>query len=124
VNGQLLLDANILIWWLSEPERLPADAVDALADPADVHAWIVEREQWMLFPVQGEHIQVLDDLPSPHRDPFDRLLVAQAIAERLTLVSGDSVLLVFSARAVAAGRVVCAAAGHPAGASTPWRFQC
>jgi PIN domain nuclease of toxin-antitoxin system len=59
---------------------------------ADVHAWIMEREQWKLLPVRWEHIQVLDDLPSPHRDPFDRLLVAQAIAERLTLVSGDSVL--------------------------------
>lgn len=105
----------------SHGKRLPAGAVHALADPtnlvscsvvnlweiqikaslgeldlrlplAEVHAWIVEWEQWMLLPVRWEHIQGLDDLPSPHRDPFDRLLVAQAIAERLTLVSGDSVL--------------------------------
>jgi len=43
-----------------------------------------------LLPLQVEHIYQLSDLPLHHRDPFDRLLIAQALCEKLTIIGGDS----------------------------------
>lgn len=114
----LLLDTSVLIWWLSEPERLSPKTAALIADPghaiscsvvnlweiqiksrlgkldlvmplAEIHDWIVDQEGWALLPVRWPHIRRLDALPSPHKDPFDRLLIAQALEEQLSLVSVD-----------------------------------
>jgi len=45
-----------------------------------------------LLPIELEHVLALSTLPSHHKDPFDRLLIAQAIVEEATLVSADSKL--------------------------------
>jgi PIN domain nuclease of toxin-antitoxin system len=47
------------------------------------------------LPVQWTHIRRLDQLPTPHKGPFDRLLIAQAIEEQLTLVSVDPMMALF-----------------------------
>ncbi len=114
----LLLDTSVLIWWLSEPDRLKPETAALIADPANaiscsvvnlweiqiksrlgkldltmplgtIHDWIVDQEGWALLPVRWPHIRRLDVLPSPHKDPFDRLLIAQALEEQLSLVSVD-----------------------------------
>lgn len=119
--SRLLLDTSVLIWWLAEPNRLGLTSSAAIAEPANqiycsvvnlweiqikvklgkldlrlplpaIHAWIVEQEGWVLLPVQWPHIRRLDQLPTPHKDPFDRLLIAQAIEEQLTLVSVDPMM--------------------------------
>ena len=61
----------------------------------EIHRWIVEQEGWLLLPVQWPHIRRLrrmDQLPAAHKDPFDRLLIAQAVEENLTLVSVDPLM--------------------------------
>lgn len=112
---KLLLDTHALLWWLADDARLGAQARDAVADPAnDVHVsaaslWeiVVKRRVgkldadiaevakavgkcgFMTLDIRLAHLTVLADLPTHHRDPFDHLLIAQAIAEDLILVSED-----------------------------------
>ena len=115
------LDTSVLIWWLAEPARLSSAATSCIADPenqiccsvvnlweiqikvklgkldldlplAEIHRWVVEQEGWLLLPVQWPHIRRLDQLPVPHKDPFDRLLIAQAVEECLPLVRVDPLM--------------------------------
>lgn len=116
-----LLDTSVLIWWLAEPSCLSSTATRCIADPAnqiccsvvnlweiqikvklgkldlelplpEIHRWVVEQEGWLLLPVQWPHIRRLDQLPVAHKDPFDRLLISQAVEESLTLVSVDPLM--------------------------------
>jgi PIN domain nuclease of toxin-antitoxin system len=120
-GSRFLLDTSILIWWLAEPERLNPTISATIANPdlqiccsvvnlweiqikshlgkldmslplPQIHAWIVEHEGWELLPVRWPHVRQLDGLPWVHKDPFDRLLIAQALEERLTLVSADQLI--------------------------------
>ena len=116
---KLLLDTHIFIWWADEPEKLSANIVAALEDENNtlilsvVSAWeiqikdqlgrltlsqplddLIKSQQQMndlqLLPVELHHVLGLKALPHYHTDPFDRLLVAQAITEGCTFVSVDS----------------------------------
>ena len=118
---KLLLDTHAFIWWDSDPSKLSADALEALQDREGLvmlsvaSVWemqiksqlgrltldlplaeIVRTQQTangiQILPVELEHVLALDALPQHHRDPFDRILVAQATAEDAVLVSGDSKL--------------------------------
>jgi PIN domain nuclease of toxin-antitoxin system len=115
---KLLLDTHAFLFWDSEPFRLGARASDALQDPANVlllsvaSVWemqiksqlgklrlvlslaqIVENQRktnnLLVLPVLLEHVLALEQLPQVHRDPFDRLLIAQSLAEGATLISQD-----------------------------------
>ncbi len=111
--SQLLLDTHVALWWLVD-ERLEVEAREAIADPANrvlvsiVSAWevaikqglgrLVVREDYLevlqdvgvdLLGLTREHVRGVSGLPQHHRDPFDRMLVAQAQEEGLTLVSRD-----------------------------------
>ena len=57
-----------------------------------------ETNQLNLLPVELKHVLALDALPFHHKDPFDRLLMAQSIEEELTLVSADSQFSAYSVR--------------------------
>ena len=59
-----------------------------LADLVEHHNRV---NRMQILPINLEHVLTLDTLPAHHKDPFDRLLVAQAIVEDLFLVSGDQV---------------------------------
>ncbi len=120
----VLLDTHILIWALGEPERLDAAARDLLADPA-VKVWFSAVSIWEIaikaalgradFLVRPERIirmaqdtgfteLSLDaqtaarvaDLPMHHGDPFDRLLVAQAIAQQARFITAERRLAAYS----------------------------
>jgi len=115
VNGssRLLLDTHVFLWWRSEPDRLTSDAHVAIAE-ADLvfvsaaSAWEaaiksalgklrlpdtietgVEESGFEKLPVTFGHAEHTVHLPHHHRDPFDRILVAQAQIESLTLVTHD-----------------------------------
>jgi PIN domain nuclease of toxin-antitoxin system len=110
----LLLDTHVLIWW-DEGRRLAAEARRAIADADSVYvsaasAWevaiktglgrlrptrtveqAVDESGFLELPVTFRHAERVGKLPPHHRDPYDRLLIAQADVEKLTLVSRDSV---------------------------------
>lgn len=114
----LLLDTHVLLWLLGEPDKLAAGLRDEIADPGvtvfvsigslweivlkrrvgkldvDVDAIAAQMHpnsklRWL--PITQEHLRALDRLPvnNRHRNPFHLLLVAQCIAEGLTLVTAD-----------------------------------
>jgi PIN domain nuclease of toxin-antitoxin system len=111
----LLLDTHALLWWLMASPRLSDRARDAIAEPRNqVHvsiatAWEIAikrsigrlrvteditadlaADAFELLSIELAHIAALERLPHHHRDPFDRMLVAQAMVEGMRLVSGDA----------------------------------
>ena len=122
--ADLLLDTHVLLWWLAEPERLSPAAHEAIADPGNrVHVsaasgWeIATKVRLGKLPAAGDLLNDLPQLlaaqgfeplpvslqhglhaghyPMAHRDPFDRLLAAQAELGALPLVSLDPALQAF-----------------------------
>ena len=114
MNG-LLLDTHALLWYLEGDARLSPRAKDAIESGLEVYVsaasvWevAVKRAAGKLksgqdlieristgfehLPITQEHAWATSALPPHHRDPFDRLLVAQARAERLPLLSADAKL--------------------------------
>ena len=124
---KLLLDTHVFIWWADNPEKLSPAALSALEDEANelllsvASVWemqikiqlgklklslplkeLVKNQQetnnLMVSPVALTHVLALDALPFHHKDPFDRLLIAQSIEEDLTLVTADSQFLAYSVK--------------------------
>jgi len=114
---RLLLDTHAAIWWLADDDRLGHDAARLLAGGAHevllsaavVLEVAIKRSLGKLstpdafgptlleggarpLPVTLEHAEAVEALPWHHRDPFDRLLVAQAAIEGVAVVSGDPAL--------------------------------
>jgi len=113
---RILLDTHLVLWALAAPERLPGTAhrlieradvyVSAAsiweisiktslgklsADPREVLA-ALDPAGFLTLPISAEHAARVADLPPVHRDPFDRLLVAQALCEPMRLLTMDTVL--------------------------------
>ncbi len=115
---KLLLDTHLVLWWMAgEPSRIGEKALAALGSdgrdpivsavtvweaaikrglgkleaPGDLLAQL-ERAEVELLPIAARHADLVASLPLHHRDPFDRLLVAQATVEGLALVSDDESL--------------------------------
>jgi PIN domain nuclease of toxin-antitoxin system len=111
---KVLLDTHILLWWLAEDPALPPAARDAIAD-ADTTVLVSAATAWEIaikkaagrleapddlldaldvnsfdtLAISAAHALDAGALPTHHTDPFDRMLIAQARAEELTLVSVD-----------------------------------
>ena len=115
---KILLDTHIFIWMATEPERLSTDLADAILNPQNsiflslVSIWEmqikvalgkldlmndleitidsqVKSNGIQLLSLDLKHIYALKNLPSHHRDPFDRLLIAQSQIENMTLATVD-----------------------------------
>ena len=124
---KLLLDTHIFIRWADHPEQLSQAALSALEDEANeiilsvARVWemqikiqlgklrlslplkeLIESQQetndLKILPVALPHVLTLDTLPLNHKDPFDRLLIAQSIEEDATLVSVDSQFSAYSVK--------------------------
>ena len=104
-SDRLLLDTHVWLWWQSNSRRLPKAARLTIAHAADAYlsvasAWeiaiksalgklrvpeeiagAVARGGFLELPIQFRHVAVLPNLPMHHRDPFDRILIAQAVCE-------------------------------------------
>jgi PIN domain nuclease of toxin-antitoxin system len=116
---RLLLDTHAFLWWLAGDEQLPLTARAAMADETNdifisaASAWeittkhrlgklpgvaaivgdieaVVADQGFVPLPINLRHGQLGGDLPGPHRDPFDRMLIAQALADSLILVSNEA----------------------------------
>ena len=84
-----LLDTSVLIWWLAESSRLSSTSISSIADPENqIYCHVVNLWEIQIKVKLGK----LDQFPVPHKDPFDRLLIAQAVEENLTLVSVDPLM--------------------------------
>ena len=114
---RLLLDTHILVWAVSEPGRLRTDLREAIVAPVNTvlvsaaTAWEIAIKQalgrltfplerfdavldtagFSHLPITAAHGVAAGGLPRHHADPFDRMLIAQAQAENLKLVSNESV---------------------------------
>ena len=112
---RLLLDTHAFLWWVSDFRHIAEPARQALADPdsevfvSAVSGWeiaikkakgrlaapdnlaaVVEEKRFAHLPLTFDHAERAATLPPHHRDPFDRMLIAQARAEGLILVTRDS----------------------------------
>ena len=119
-----LLDTHALAWWLLDDVKLKSSAHEAIADPQNeiivsaasafevatklrLGKWpemealarnfetLVIAERFSLLPVTPAHALLAGTMAGEHKDPFDRILAAQAKLERLTIVSADGALDVF-----------------------------
>jgi PIN domain nuclease of toxin-antitoxin system len=117
---KLLLDTQLLLWAAGHPKRLSPTARKLLHDPQN-ELWFSAASLWEIaikstlgredfrveprllrrglldngyveLPVTSQHAVSIDVLPPLHRDPFDRLLLAQALSEGITLLTGDEQL--------------------------------
>lgn len=82
---RLLLDTRVFAWWMRAINRAGVD-FPRLEE-------MVRLEGFEELPIRIAHTRYLQRLPMRHRDPFDRILIAQSIAERRTLVTRDEVVL-------------------------------
>jgi len=117
---KLLLDTQILLWAAGQPERLSAAARKLLNEPRNeilfsaASLWEIAikntlgREDFRVeprllrrglldngyteLPITGQHAVSIEGLPPLHKDPFDRILIAQALTEGITLITADAQL--------------------------------
>lgn len=120
---KLLLDTPVLLWAAGLPDRLSRDAQVLLADPqhdlmfSAASLWEVAIKRglgradfqvdprvlrrglldngYLELPIRSEHAVAVDGLPPHHKDPFDRLLVAQALVEGITLLTADPMVALY-----------------------------
>jgi PIN domain nuclease of toxin-antitoxin system len=109
----LLLDTHAFLWWRIDSARLPGNVRTAVSRAdfvmvstasgweaaikiglgrlrlADPFGWMVEDSGFTALPVTFAHTERLVALPQHHRDPFDRMLIAQAQSEHATIVTHD-----------------------------------
>lgn len=123
---KLLLDTHAFIWWDSDPAQLSAGALTALRDPGN-EVWLSVASVWEMvikaqlgkltlrlplvdvvsqqqanglrvLSVTLAHVLAVERLPPIHKDPFDRVLIAQANVEGAEMVSADPVVGKYSVR--------------------------
>src|SRR5438270_7257415 len=117
---KILLDTHLLLWAAGLPDRLSAAALQWIEDPGNellfsaASIWEVAIKRgvgrsdfqtdprllrrglldngYNELPILSNHVVAIDSLPPIHKDPFDRLLVAQATVEGITLLTADAVM--------------------------------
>lgn len=117
---KFLLDTHLLLWAAGQPDRLSAAARKLIANPAHellfsaASLWEVAIKRglgrndfqadprllrrglldngYAELPIFSDHVVAVDSLPPIHKDPFDRLLVAQATVEGITFLTADSIV--------------------------------
>lgn len=126
---RLLLDSHTVFWWLLERSRLSKNALATITAESNeifvsiASAWEmaikvgtgkwpearslienfekeIELSEFRLLPITVIHVRAAGLMKSPHRDPFDRMLAAQALAEGLSLVTADAKLAQLGAAVV------------------------
>ena len=130
---KLLLDTHIWLWLILDPAKLPEPYASALADPANqlflsvASAWEIGIKQqtgklslgkpletFLSDGLKGvevldiclAHVTEVNKLPLHHRDPFDRIIVAQAITEGLTLLTVDALMAPYGASILASTNTI------------------
>ena len=116
----LLLDTHVALWAITDSPKLSKAARELIASPKTV-VWVSAASVWEIaikhalgrgdmpvtcqdasryfqesgyrfLPIESEHAIAVEGLPAHHQDPFDRILIAQAISEDITLLTTDSMV--------------------------------
>jgi PIN domain nuclease of toxin-antitoxin system len=124
-----LLDTHAILWWLSDDPALSRAARKIIAETKNilivsaVSAWEIaikvrlgklptaadlaadfsgkiDREGFQLLPISAEHGIRAGLLPGPHKDPFDRMLIAQAQAENIPVISNETAFEIYGVRRI------------------------
>jgi PIN domain nuclease of toxin-antitoxin system len=123
----LLLDTHVLLWCLSAPDKLSArtrkriERADQVVFVSAVSAWEIEikralgklkapkdlahqlqAKRFSELPLEVRHTAALSSLPRLHQDPFERMLIAQAMADGLTLVTTDQAIRAYPVPTISA----------------------
>lgn len=118
---RILLDTHIIIWILEDSKKLSKKARKIIDDANEVYispvsAWemmikmqlgkleieledinkIFKQTNFIELNLKFEHVLTLNNLPNYHKDPFDRMLIAQALSEPLKLITSDSMVKKYS----------------------------
>jgi PIN domain nuclease of toxin-antitoxin system len=128
-RNQFLLDTHVLLWWLFDDPRLSEKAIHIIENPvhtilvSSASAWeistklrlgklsgaehivrnfpaLLQKCRMEVLPIGLSHALLAGGLVSDHRDPFDRMLAAQAIIEKLSLITSDKAFGDFSLRII------------------------
>jgi len=120
----LLLDTHVALWAITDSPKLSQQARDLIESPKTI-AWVSVASVWEIaikhalgrgdmpvssqdavryfqesgyrfLPVQAEHAVTVETLPAHHQDPFDRILVAQALVEPMRLITHDALVARYS----------------------------
>lgn len=125
--NRYLLDSHVLLWWSQDPLLISEPARIAIQNPHNViffsmaSAWeisikqkigklkvpfpveeIVRKAQFVTLNIHFDHLAMLQTLPAIHSDPFDRIMIAQALQDRLTLITRDRDILRYDVPTIAA----------------------
>ena len=119
----LLLDTHVALWAITDSPKLPQQARELITSPK-TNVWVSTASIWeiaikhslgrgdmpisgldalryfsesgyRLLPIEPEHAVAVEDLPAHHHDPFDRILVAQALVEPMRLMTHDSLVALY-----------------------------
>lgn len=116
-----LLDTHVLLWWLSDDPSLSAKVRELVSDETNLifvsaaSAWEIvikkslgklvapddleeafKRNDFKELPMTLQHVLMIGQIPNHHKDPFDRMLIAQAKCEGLTLITADEKLTLYN----------------------------
>ena len=120
----LLLDTHVALWAITDSPKLPLKARELISSPK-TNVWISTASIWEIaikhslgrgdmpissqdalryflesgyrqLPIEAEHALAVEDLPAHHGDPFDRMLVAQALIEPMRLMTHDATVALYS----------------------------
>lgn len=120
----LLLDTHVALWAITDSPKLPKKARELIASPKST-VWVSAANLWeiaikhslgrgdmpvsspdamryfkesgyRILPVEAEHAIAVEELPNHHQDPFDRILVAQALVEPMRLMTHDPLVALYS----------------------------
>ena len=118
--SRFLLDTHVLLWWLFGDAKLSSKAHEVIQDPKNTilvssasgweiatkyrlgklpHAgeaannlsYLLRKSRMVALPITMEHALTASALPGPHRDPFDRMIIAQGQIEGVAIVSSDQI---------------------------------
>lgn len=120
-----LLDTHVLLWWLGEPKKLSEKVLKIISEEkieiflSAASLWEIEtkreigklkvpknlaeeiKDQAILeLEISGSHVKRLAALPKHHKDPFDRMIIAQALEEDLVIISSDPAIHKYSAQVI------------------------
>jgi len=128
-NDKYLLDTHTLLWWLVNDSRLSNKAFEIIKKPDNVilvssaSAWeistkyrlgklpnaskaatdlpkLLTKSRMEVLPISIEHAMLAGSLPGPHRDPFDRMLIAQGQVENLPIITADPAFKQYQVRLI------------------------
>lgn len=118
---RILLDTHVYLWWLQDHPKLSNAGRDRIISASEVYVssasiWEatikagigklevdvnqlvaeIENSGFQELPISAKHAAMVAQLPDVHRDPFDRILIAQALSEPLRFLTADGILGVYS----------------------------